>query len=255
MQTNDLGQPVGDIVQGWQGANPPDDTALMGRFCRLERLDPDRHAEHLFAADSLDAAGASWTYLPYGPFAERDAYQQWLTGVAASSDPFFYAVIPTDTSTEAGSGTAAGVMSYLRITPAAGSIEVGHIHLSPLLQQRRAATEAQFLLMQHAFDDLGYRRYEWKCDDLNNPSRSAAERLGFRYEGTFRRAGIVKGRNRDTAWYAITDEDWPRVQRAFSDWLSPRNFDEGGTQRLPLAARAAERPPTHQPSPTCTPSA
>lgn len=234
---NELGQPVGDIVQGWQVAAPPDDTELVGRFCRLERLDPDRHVEHLFAADNLDVDGASWTYLPYGPFADLAAYRTWLTAVAGSQDPFFYAVIPTDSSTGAATATAAGVVSYLRITPAAGSIEVGHIHLSPVLQRRRAATEAQFLLMQHAFETLGYRRYEWKCDDLNGPSRAAAERLGFSYEGTFRKAAVIKGRNRDTAWYAITEADWPRVRRGFTDWLSPENFDEAGVQRAPLRVR------------------
>lgn len=241
---NQLGQPVGDIVQGWQDASPPDGSALVGQFCRLERLDPDRHAEQLFAADSLDVVGASWTYLPYGPFADVSAYREWLWGVAAASDPFFYAVVLTDPTTDAVSGSAVGVLSYLRITPAAGSIEVGHIHLSPLLQQRRAATETQFLVMRHAFEDLGYRRYEWKCDDLNGPSRVAAERLGFQYEGTHHRATIVKGRSRDTAWFAITGDDWPRVRRAFTDWLSPDNFDEAGVQRAPLKARAAERPPT-----------
>lgn len=238
METNELGQPVGDVVQGWQVARTPTLEVLTGRFCRLERLDPQRHADQLFASDSLDTDGASWTYLPYGPFADRSAYQQWVAEVAACVDPFFYAVITTDPLTDQGPDTAAGVLSYLRITPAAGSIEVGHIRLSPLLQQRRAATEAQFLVMQHAFDDLGYRRYEWKCDALNAPSCAAAGRLGFRYEGTFRQAVIVKGRNRDTAWFSITDVEWPRIREAFTAWLSPDNFDDDGRQRAPLQARA-----------------
>lgn len=237
METNELGQPVGDVVPGWQVAHEPTAPVLTGQFCRLERLDPDRHAEQLFAADSQDVNGASWTYLPYGPFATRSAYQEWVTVVSTSADPLFYAVIATDPLIDQGASTAAGVLSYLRITPTAGSIEVGHIHLSPLLQQRRAATEAQFLLMEHAFDDLGYRRYEWKCDALNAPSCAAASRLGFSYEGTFRQAAVVKGRNRDTAWYSVTDVEWPRVQRAFTAWLSPENFDEYGLQRAHLQAR------------------
>ncbi len=135
-------------------------------------------------------------------------------------------------------GVPVGVASYLRPNPSAGSIEVGHIHLSPLLQRKRAATERQFLMMTHAFDDLGYRRYEWKCDDINASSRSAALRLGFRYEGTFRQDAVVKGRNRDTAWFSITDAEWPRVRGAFLDWLSPDNFDDEGRQRASLQARA-----------------
>ena len=173
---------------------------------------PGRHAGELFAADGADTDGTSWTYLPYGPFDELETYTAWVSEVAARDDPYFYAIIDT----EQGSPTqdrAAGVLSLLRITPDAGSIEVGHIHLSPALQQTRASTEAQFLIMTYVFDDLGYRRYEWKCDALNAPSRRAAERLGFTYEGIFRQSLVYKGRNRDTAWYAIIDADWPRGAR------------------------------------------
>lgn len=237
METNKLGQPVGDVVPGWAGATAPTARALTGHFCRLERLDAGHHGTQLFAADGLDADGSSWTYMPYGPFASLSAYRQWLSAVANGSDPYFFAVIATDPQMQAGVGTAVGVASYLRINPSAGSIEVGHIHLSPLLQRERAATETQFLMMQHAFDDLGYRRYEWKCDDLNAPSRAAASRLGFTYEGTFRQGGVVKGHNRDTAWYSITDAEWPRVRRAFTHWLRRDNFDDAGMQKEPLQAR------------------
>lgn len=233
-----MGQPIGRIVRGWTDPPLPSAPVLTGRYCRLERLDPVRHAEQLFTADALDVDGGSWTYLPYGPFADRAAYLSWLAPAGASDDPLFYTVVSTDAAADAGVNTAVGLLSFLRITPAAGSIEVGHVHFSPLLQRQRAATEAQFLLMRYAFDDLGYRRYEWKCDSLNAPSRSAAARLGFRFEGTFRQAVIVKGRNRDTAWYSITDSEWPRVQRAFKAWLDPGNFSEDAGQRMPLHARA-----------------
>lgn len=237
VEINELGQPVGDVVQGWDVPGMPSVPTFTGQYCRLERLDTDRHADQLFAADALDVEGASWTYLPYGPFADRSGYREWITGVAPCLDPFFYAVVATDPSGQSAPGTAVGVLSYLRIAPTAGSIEVGHVHFSPLLQQHRAATEAQFLLMHHVFDDLGYRRYEWKCDSLNAPSCAAATRLGFHYEGTFRQDRVVKGRNRDTAWYSITDAEWPRVRSAFTAWLSAENFDDDGRQKAPLQAR------------------
>lgn len=226
---NELGQPVGAPVPNWTPRRPPTTSVLTGRYCRLERLDPARHADELFAADQGDASGASWTYLPYGPFTDLDTYRRWADEAASRDDPFFYTVIDTDPGPR-----AVGVLSYLRITPESGTIEVGHVHYSPALARRRAATEAQYLLMHHAFDGLGYRRYEWKCDSLNAPSRSAAERLGFRYEGTFRSDKVVKGRNRDTAWYAITDADWPAVRDRLETWLAPSNFDDQGHQRLPL---------------------
>ena len=222
-------------VPDWQPRPRPDGVTLTGSYCRLERLDPGRHAGELFEADGADTDGTSWTYLPYGPFDELEAYTAWVTEVAAGADPYFYAIIDT----EQGSPTqnrAAGVLSLLRITPDAGSIEVGHIHLSPALQQTRASTEAQFLIMTYVFDELGYRRHEWKCDALNAPSRRAAERLGFTYEGIFRQSLVYKGRNRDTAWYAIIDADWPEVREAFRAWLAPENFDAEGRQRAGLRA-------------------
>ena len=237
MERNELGQPVGDVVRGWSARRTPDGTPLAGRYCRLERLDADRHAEGLFAADQQDVRGGSWTYLPYGPFADLAAYRDWVDGAAAGVDPLFYAVVDTDVRDDGRRGSSAvGVLSLLRVQPEAGSIEVGHVHYSPLLQRRRAATEAQYLLMRHVFEDLAYRRYEWKCNALNETSRSAAERLGFTYEGTFRQAAVVRGRNRDTAWYSILDTEWPRVRTRLCSWLAPESFDEHGRQRAGLRA-------------------
>jgi RimJ/RimL family protein N-acetyltransferase len=202
---------------------------MTGRFCRLEILDADRHATDLHAANQLDADGRMWTYLPYGPFDEFAAYDRWVREVSAVSDPSFHAVIDLKT------GRAVGVASYLRIDPPAGSIEVGHIAYSPMLQRTPAATETMYLMMRRAFT-LGYRRYEWKCDALNAGSRAAAQRLGFSYEGIFRQARVNKGRNRDTAWFAAIDSEWPALDRAFTDWLAPANFDESGRQRISLAS-------------------
>ncbi len=206
---------------------------LKGRYCRLERLDPDRHASELYAADRLDTRGESWTYLAYGPFGTLDEYRAWAEPAAAGTDPLFYTVISTDPNERPG---PVGVLSLLRIEPAMGVIEVGHVHYSPLLQRRRAATEAQFLLASYVFDELGYRRYEWKCDALNAPSRAAAQRLGYSFEGIFRQAVVVKGRNRDTAWYSMIDDEWPRLRERFARWLHPDNFDADGRQLSPLGA-------------------
>ncbi|MCB0211837.1 MAG: GNAT family N-acetyltransferase [Anaerolineae bacterium] len=225
---NDLNQPIGlPLPEGWAPPSPPPYETLAGRFCRLEPLSAERHAVDLFAAYSQADAGL-WTYLPYGPFAAQDDYTAWVNKVLPSSDPLFYAII------NAQSGQAEGIASYLRITPASGSIEVGHINYAPALQRTPAATEAMFLMMKHAFD-LGYRRYEWKCDALNAPSRLAAQRLGFSYEGIFRQATLYRGRNRDTAWFAVIDQEWPALRAAFQQWLDPANFDAAGQQRQRLS--------------------
>ena len=197
---------------------------MMGRFCRLEPLDPDRHAAPLFAANAADTDGRSWTYMAYGPFPALASYREWMTASCLGDDPLFFAII------DLADGQPAGVASYLRIVPASGSIEVGHIHYSPRLQRSPAATEAMFLLMQRAFE-LGYRRYEWKCDALNAASRAAAQRLGLSFEGLFRQATTYKNRNRDTAWYAAIDTEWPALRAAFQAWLAPNNFDGNGQQR------------------------
>lgn len=224
---NNLGQPVGMPLPGWKTPLYPPREPLEGRFCRLEPL-ADRHAAALFAANAADADGRSWTYLAYGPFATLASYREWMSATCLGDDPQFFAIIDNV------QGRPAGVASYLRITPASGSIEVGHIHYSPRLSRQPAATEAMYLLMQRAFE-LGYRRYEWKCDALNAASRAAAQRLGLSFEGIFRQATVYKGRNRDTAWYAAIDTEWPALRAAFQTWLDPANFDGTGQQRTRLS--------------------
>lgn len=251
VRCNALGQPIGAPVENWRGCQAPPRTALVGRTCRVEPLDPERHAAALHRANLADAENRIWTYLAYGPFATLADYRAWMDATCLGDDPLFHAIIDTgtDTVTDTGAaaapgtapGTAAGVASYLRIDPPIGVIEVGHINLAPRLQRTTAASEAMYLMMRRVFDELGYRRYEWKCDALNAASRRAAERLGFRFEGVFRQATLYKGRNRDTAWYAIIDRDWPAVRAAFEAWLDPANFDDQGRQRESLAAAMARR--------------
>ncbi|MEX2173795.1 MAG: GNAT family protein [Pirellulaceae bacterium] len=225
---NHLGQPIGFPLAGWTAPPRPPREAIEGRFCRLEPLDPDRHAAALFAANAADEQGQSWTYLPYGPFPTLASYRDWMSGKCLGDDPLFFAIV------DRADGQPAGLASYLRIAPAGGTIEVGHLHYAPRLQRRPAATEAMFLLMQRAFE-LGYRRYEWKCDALNAASRAAAQRLGLSFEGIFRQATVYKGRSRDTAWYAAIDAEWPALRAAFLAWLDPGNFDDQGQQRTRLS--------------------
>jgi RimJ/RimL family protein N-acetyltransferase len=229
-RTNALGQPIGEPVPVWTPRPRPPRTPIEGRLCRLEPLDADAHADALFAANAADPEGRMWTYLPYGPFASAPDYRKWVEQVQPGDDPQFFAIA------ERATGRPLGVASYLRIDPAMGVIEVGHLAFSPALQRTPVATEAMYLMARRAFDELGYRRYEWKCDSLNAPSRRAAERLGFRYEGTFRQAVVIKGRNRDNAWFSITDREWPALRAGFEDWLAPDNFDAAGRQRRSLAA-------------------
>ena len=229
-QRNEFGQPIGAPVPGWSPRPLPPRTAMSGRFCRVEPLDPERHSADLFAANAEDEGGRNWTYLPYGPFPTFDGYRNWLDGVASPDDPLVHAIV------DLGSGRAVGVASLMRMVPAVGAIEVGGINYSPRLQRRPAATEAMFLLMRRVFDELGYRRYEWKCDSLNAASRAAALRLGFRYEGLFRQATVYKGRNRDTCWFSILDGEWPALRTAFERWLDPANFDAEGRQRVSLSS-------------------
>ena len=233
---NALGQPVGPSLPGWSPRPVPPRTPIIGRFCRIEPLDPDRHADALYEANRGDAETRNWTYLFYGPFGSPAEYRAWMEAACGQSDPLYLAILDPLTD------QAVGVASYLRIDPGAGAIEVGHLNFSPLLQRTPAATEAMYLMMRRAFDELGYRRYEWKCDALNAPSRAAAERLGFRFEGIFRQAGIYKGRSRDTAWYSILDGEWPALKAAFEHWLRPENFDAAGRQRERLSV-LMESPP------------
>ena len=206
---------------------------MTGRFCRVEPLDAGRHAAELYAANSEDRDGRMWTYLPWGPYDGFDAYRAALEAGLRREDFITYAVI------DSANGNATGVASYLNINPAAGSIEVGGIAYAPALQQKPAGTEAMYLMMRRAFDELGYRRYEWKCNALNAPSRAAAQRYGFRFEGIFRQADVVKGRNLDTAWFSVTDREWPGIKAAFERWLDPDNFDGAGRQRVSLSALTA----------------
>lgn len=229
-------RPIGAPLPDWTPRARPARAPMVGRFCRLEPLEAARHAAGLFDAYAEDASGVGWTYLPYGPFGERGAFDAWLEKMTSGEDPLFFAILDE-------SGRAVGVASYLRINPEMGTIEVGHIHYSPLLQTTRAATEAMYLMARRAFDELGYRRYEWKCDSLNAASRRAAERLGFTYEGTFRQHRMYKQRNRDTAWYSILDSEWPEVKRRLEAWLAPENFDDRGEQRTSLGGGNAGGPP------------
>lgn len=222
------GRPIGRAMPEWNGAAPPPRTALEGRYCRLEPIDPARHADDLFEAFSLDESGANYTYLGYEPFTDAGECRAYIEANCLGQDPHFYAFVdPED-------GKAKGMASYLRIDPKNGVIEVGHIHFSPLLQRRPAATEAMYLMMRQVFDVLGYRRYEWKCDSLNAPSRRAALRYGFTYDGMFEQAIVYKGRNRDTTWFSVLDRDWPRVKAGFEAWLAQENFDSDGRQRRRL---------------------
>lgn len=226
-------QPIGLSLPDWQPCPLPDSITLHGQFCRLEPLRAGDHGASLWQAWGQAEDARGWTYLSVGPFDTEADFMQYVAGAERSADPFHFAVVDT------ASGQALGSLSLMRIDPANGSIEVGFVVFSPLLQRTALATEAHFLLMKYAFETLGYRRYEWKCDSLNGPSRRAALRLGFRFEGLFRQMGIYKGRNRDTAWFSIIDSEWPRVKSAFARWLAADNM-ESGVQRVGLAAiRAA----------------
>lgn len=210
-------------------ARPLEPVVLEGRTVRLEPLDAERHAAALFeAAQGEGADPLLWRYMWDGPFADAEAYAAWARTAAAKTDPQFYALV-----TDAPSGVA----SYLRIEPANACIEIGHIWFGARIQRTTAATEAIYLLLRHAFDDLGNRRVEWKCDAANARSRAAAARFGFTYEGTFRQHMIVKGANRDTAWFAMLDGEWPEIRAGFEAWLDPANFDADGNQRHPLRLR------------------
>jgi RimJ/RimL family protein N-acetyltransferase len=224
---NRLGQPIGPPLPDWSPCSLPPRQPIEGRYVRVEPID-ERFAADLHTANLQDRDGRNWTYLPYGPFASEHDYRQWMNKTCFGADPLFHAIV------DRGSGRAAGLAAYMRIKPESGSIEVGHVCFSPLLQRARGATEAMYLMMQRAFS-LGYRRYEWKCDALNGPSRSAAQRLGFSFEGIFRQASVYKERSRDTAWYAVVDSEWPALVRAFDTWLDPGNFDSSKHQQSRLS--------------------
>jgi len=213
----------------WSPAARPEPTRLSGAHVVLRAIEPEADAEPLYEA-SRDPA--IWTYLFDGPYASVSEFQAALEAAAGLDDPFRYVLVPV------ASGRAEGMASYLRITPEHGVIEIGNIWFGTPMQRTTAATETIYLLARNAFDELGYRRLEWKCNALNAASRRAAERFGFRFEGVFEQHMVVKGRNRDTAWYAITDQRWPAVRAAFESWLAPSNFDSEGRQRARLDGTA-----------------
>ncbi len=227
---NALGQPIGAPVEdSFPKARPPK-TEVHGQYCMVVPADTERHTEGLFKAFQEDHENRIWTYLPYGPFETVEGFADWMSATCTGEDPLFHTILDEK-------GAPLGLASYLRIEPTAGVIEVGHINFAPRLQRSRLATEAMYLMMKRVFDELGYRRYEWKCDALNAGSRRAAERLGFQYEGLFRQATHYKGRNRDTAWYSILDREWPSISDAFQTWLDPDNFDAEGNQKSRLSTR------------------
>jgi RimJ/RimL family protein N-acetyltransferase len=219
-------QPIGDSVDP-KPAPRPGPVKLAGRFGFIERLNAARHDASFW--DAVRGHDRIWTYLPDGPFAELAEFSTWLDGCEKNEQRYFYAVVDTNER-------VLGIMSLMEIRLAMRVIEVGYIVYAPALQRTPLATEAQYLLARYAFETLGYRRYEWKCDLLNAPSRRAAARFGFTYEGIFRQHMIVKGRNRDTAWFAMLDGEWPARKRAFERWLAPENFTAEGRQKTSLAA-------------------
>jgi RimJ/RimL family protein N-acetyltransferase len=229
-RTNEYGQLIGDALPQWTARPRPPGTPMQGRFCRIEPLDPARHAADLYDAYRRAPDGRLWTYLSNGPFEDAASFNDFATKAAASTDPLHHAII------DLASGKAIGTAALMRIDPANGVIEVGHVCYSPLLQRTAHATEAQYLFMRRVFDELGYRRFEWKCDSLNEPSRRAAARYGFTFEGIFRQAIVYKGRTRDTAWFSIIDSEWPALRQAYEAWLAPDNFDAAGMQRRSLTA-------------------
>ena len=232
---NEFDQPIGADVPGWNGAQAPGHEPLVGRYCRIEPVDVARHAEDLYDAYRSAADGRDWTYLAVGPFESLAAYREHLARMAASADPFHHAVIDLAT------GKAVGTLALMRIDRANGVIEVGHVTYSPRLKRTRIATDAMFLLMTQVFDQWGYRRFEWKCDSLNGPSRAAALRYGFTFEGIFRQAIVYRGRNRDTAWFSIIDGEWPVLRASYARWLDAGNFDAQGRQVQKLVDLIAQQ--------------
>ena len=223
-----MGQPIGASIIGWTNALPPPKSEMIGQYCKIVPLNVDAHAQALFDVFAKDTENKNWTYMFDGPFDDFATFESWLTHIAMNEDPLCHSIIDKQTN------AAVGLASYMRIKKTDGVIEVGSIQFSPLIQRTRISTEAMFLMMQRVFDELGYRRYEWKCDSLNEKSRAAALRLGFTFEGIFGQAIVYKGRNRDTAWYSVIDSQWPSLKQTFKLWLDPTNFDSDGNQRTRL---------------------
>lgn len=232
-QLNQFGQPVGDALPDWQPRPYPERVVIEGRLCRLEPLHP-RHASALYTAHLLAGDTRAWTWLPRDPENRVEEFARWVESVYALQDPIHFAIIDKQ------SGAPVGSLALMRIDAANGVVEVGHVHFSPLMSRTALSTEAQWLLMSYVFDTLGYRRYEWKCNSHNEPSRKAALRLGFQYEGQFRQVLVVKGHNRDTDWFSIIDSEWPALDKAFRKWLAADNFTADGKQIKSLESWRAD---------------
>ena len=219
---------MSENLKNWKPRPRPERKVMEGRLVRLEPLDAAKHGDGLFETSSVPDAMERFRWLPDYPPQTRTEFQPWLEKAEASSDPLFFTVI------DKASGKVVGRQTLMRIEPAHGVIEIGNVYWGPLMSRTPMATEAQFLFMNYAFDDLGYRRYEWKCDNDNRPSKRAAERFGFQFEGIFRQDRVVKGKNRDTAWFSIIDGEWPALKKAYEGWLDPDNFDRDGVQKKRL---------------------
>ena len=219
----------GEIIKEFVVPPHPKGITIEGNLVNLKPLVSNQFANELFQSNAIDKDDLNWTYLPYGPFENLEDYSKWIESFEGSNDPVFFAIISKKLK------KAIGIASYLRINPAIGSIEVGHINFSPLLQRTTEATESMYLMMKWVFDN-GYRRYEWKCNALNLKSRNAAQRLGFSYEGVFRQMTIAKGRNRDTAWFAMIDKEWQSIERSFNEFLSESNFELNGKPKISLSS-------------------
>jgi RimJ/RimL family protein N-acetyltransferase len=242
---NEFNQSIGDPLLQWTPRQAPTPTTLQGQFCHLEPINAKRHGPELFAALSTAPDDRDWTYLFSEPFATMGALMAYLESIQSSRDPLFFAIVDSKTQ------SAVGYLTLMRVDPNSGVVEVGNVYYSPLLQRTPAATEVQYMLMKHVFETLGYRRFEWKCDSFNAPSRSAALRLGFTFEGIFRQAVIYKSRSRDTAWFSIIDSEWPVIKAALETWLSEDNFEPDGMQCMSLVdirQRLVSRVPTGLPT-------
>jgi RimJ/RimL family protein N-acetyltransferase len=227
-EKNQFNQSLGFLVEHWATRERPTKVIMHGRYCTLEKLDLNQHAAVLFQALSTNNQGESWTYLPYGPFNTLDEFIRWARETIADKETILYAIVDPKTK------GPIDICAYLRINPEHGVVEVGHLHYSALLKQTPAATETMFLMMHYALEELKYRRYEWKCNALNEPSKQSALRLGFQFEGTFRQSNVFKNRNRDTAWFSIVDSEWPAIKARFERWLDTNNFDQHGHQKTCL---------------------
>ena len=228
--TKDHSIPIGKSVENWKICEAPTKTKIEGKFCILEILNIEKHSEDLFNSFAKDIKDYDWTYLHYGGFKSLIEFEKWINKFCSQNDPLFYTVIDKNQY------IAVGMASYLNIKQNIGNIEVGHIHYSPLMQKKTIGTEVMYLMMKHVFDELGYRRYEWKCDSLNKRSCKAAKRFGFTFEGIFRQHNIVKGHNRDTAYFSIIDIEWNRIKNNYETWLNSSNFNEDGKQKKSLTS-------------------